>query len=164
MLHKITNYTVGIITVAIIAGALLILRIDKNSNQVAVIDNPIITTDQTAVLSEVSQSTTFEANVQNETVLSNGNTELEIYVTINNISDEIVQFSPPIDISIFSADNQKAYSVESSPNTTLFGGPLEPGQNMSGIIYFVVDAPQSESNLTLIYQPNYSPITQTISL
>lgn len=164
MTQKIINIFVGITAIALLVGGLLVLQNKKNSDKLAseAISTSVVASEQSSVLSDTTQNTSVSASIVSENILTDGNRELGVQVKILNSSGNVLQFSAGIDVSLLDKTSQMVYAVASSPSTTLFGGPINPGENTEGTVYFTV--PSSSTQLELLYQPNNATTTQSVSL
>jgi hypothetical protein len=163
--QKFINITVGILTIAVISSALILLQKQKNSESVIITENIISTAEQNDVLAgTIEDRTKITAVIQNIETLENGNSKVTIEVGLENISDKVVQFSPPINLTLLDVTNSKTYRLTPSEQTTLFGGPVSPSEQLNGVIIVETNGLVSTSRLQLLYQPNYSQQTKTVDL
>ncbi|MCA9323758.1 DUF4352 domain-containing protein [Candidatus Saccharibacteria bacterium] len=167
--ERYINYFVALIAVGVLSTATALLLTHKEQEKVAVTPS---NTSQTANAvtdtgllgeSDSRESAVVTGRIINTDQTDSGNTRFTLDISVQNSTGSRIEFSPPIEL--FARDKTgKVYQLESSPDTTLFGGPLEAGESTEGNVFFVLDGTVSSSDISFFYQPNATHNTVEIKL
>ncbi len=166
-LEKTINYFVGLSAIILLVGAGVLLFSTDSTIKTAKTTTKISTDSTGSETGLLGATNTLlpkvNAAVKSQTPTGNGSTRIEISATIENVTENRIEFSPPIDLFVRDKFG-KQYQLESNPQTTLLGGPLEAAGSQSGSVFVVIDSTVNASDISLFYQPNSSPDTIRVNL